>query len=522
VNRGDSKDAFQVTLSVGNDLPEGATASFDPQQLSFLQDDIMPQFSVLTITTLDTTPATSSTFTVKATSSETDKAIGTGMISIMDNSSTKLPTESTVIKRSSSSYGTEESSTQSSEFESLTEESADNSNGNFRVTPVSQDIITLDWSTAFEKHGLLVTSYKIERRTMSNDDFVEVANVSPQFLKYSDESLDGNTQYIYRISEMIYDDVLYTSNQVNATTFSFVNKISKLDQNPPSTKNIKFLSDQDKISNDGFGGKIGTYDGTIPAQIMHTGKEQQLEITVSDNAGISAINSVAVNMHFDSMKKGDTFFLYNEDTGNFTVSDPLEIFGNVNVYRTYTKSEMVLDFFFTPQKSVPVTDLIISSWDDRLNSKNAIVTAAFVIQGESLDSKQMDMISKDLHSNKESTFQKYFFDENGNMKSIDAFGNPEDDIVRIIPEPFVYQDYVGKSKRIDDGFDERVTKEKTRAKDVFDNIVRKPLFLESEEESTIKVFIYPERVGHTDRLDADLINELMEKEKIKAEKYTKN
>lgn len=515
VSRGEVTEAFSANLSITGELPEGASGSFEPSQVSFAQNDIMPQFSILTISTLDMTPTGNSTFSVKAAYSDTDMVIGTGALSIFDNSDTELPNESTGQNRSQSSYYEEPESTEESTETSSADE-VFTGFGNLRAIPASQNIITLDWSSTFENRGLLVTSYKIERRSVDETNFVEIANLSPQFLKYSDEGLVGNTQYVYRISEMIYDDALSTSNLVNATTLSFVNKVSKLDQNAPSAKNIKFLSEQDETLTDGFGGKLATYSGPIPTQIMHTGVEQQLEISVSDNAGISAINSVAVNMHFDNLvKKGDTFFLYNEDTGDLTVSDPDEIFGNVNVYRTYTKSEMVLNFFFTPNKPTPITDLVISSWDERLNSRNAMVPAAFVIQGESVE-KQTDAIPKD--SLLKPLFQTFFIDDNGNMKSVDAFGNLEEMRIRPVPEPFVYQDNVGKSKRIDDGFNEIITKEKARAKEVFDKITSYPLSLEPEEESTIKVFIYPDNVGHTDRLDADL-NELLEEESIKAQKH---
>jgi hypothetical protein len=512
-------DAFQATLSVENDLPSGTSTSFDPVQVSFPQNDIMPQFSVLTITTMDSLPVIEATFTVKATSSDSETVTGTGVLTIVDSSDTELSSESSGRHRSESNYYEESSAVNSSETEDFASEEIQVGYGNFRALPVSQNIITLDWSSTFEKHNLLVTSYKIERKSIDETNFKVIDKVIPQFLKYSDDNLAGNTRYIYRISEMIYDDALSTSKEINATTLSYSNKAGKLDWNAPSTKDIKFVSNQEESSTDGFGGKLGTYSSNIPIQIMRTGQEQQLEISVSDNAGISAIKSVAVNMHFDPnlIQKGDTYFLYDEKSGELGVSDPLEIFGDVKVYRTYTKQEMILDFFFTPRKPTTIIDLVVSSWDDRLNSKNTILSGAFVIEGESMGSKQMDVIPN-IPSNEKNP-QAYFFDSEGNLQSFDAFGNPDNKVPRTVREPYFYQDDVGKSKRIDDGFGKRVAEERIKAKGILDIMMNYPIFIEPEDAMTPKSFRYPKHIGHTDRLDFDLMNSLMEEEKIKAEKY---
>jgi len=512
-------DAFQATLSVENDLPSGTSASFDPAQVSFPQNDIMPQFSVLTITTMDAAPVIDAAFTVKASSSDSEAVTGTGVLTIVDSSDTELPSESSGQRRSESNYYEESTTVDSTETEDMTSEEVLDGYGNFRALPVSQNIITLDWSSTFEKHNLLVTSYQIERKSFDDDNFVVIGNVNPQFLKYSDDNLDGNSRYVYRISEMIYEDILSTSKEINATTLSYSNKVGKLDWNAPSTKDIKFVSTQEDALTDGFGGKLGTYSSNIPIQIMRTGEEQQLEISVSDNAGISAIKSVAVNMHFDPalIQKGDTYFLYDEESGELSVSDPLEIFGDVKVYRTYTKQEMILDFFFTPNKPTTIIDLVVSSWDNRLNSKNTILSGAFVIEGEQVGLKQMDEISN-IPSN-DKIPQAYFFDANGNLKSFDAFGNPDNKVPRIVHEPYSYQDDVGKSKRIDDGFGKRVAEEKAKAKGILDIMMNYPILIEPEDTMTQKAFKYPKHIGHTDRLDFDLLNALMEEENTKAGKH---
>ena len=81
-----------------------------------------------------------------------------------------------------------------------------------------------------------------------------------------------------------------------------------------------------------------------------------------------------------------------------TVSDPFGFFGDVKVHRTYTESEMILTFVFTPQKPMPITDVVINGEDEYRNSMNTIIFGAFEIQGEPMTSVEESTISTEIPS----------------------------------------------------------------------------------------------------------------------------
>ena len=96
------------------------------------------------------------------------------------------------------------------------------------------------------------------------------------------------------------------------TTKSFRNGGLSYDVTPPTTNGISFFSVQDGTPVAGFGGRLASYSNDIPTQIMNTGVEQRLQVSVSDNNGIAAIKRVVLNMYFDynQIQKSDTYFMY--------------------------------------------------------------------------------------------------------------------------------------------------------------------------------------------------------------------
>ena len=386
---------------------------------------------------------------------------------------------------------------------------------NLVATTLSQSIIDISWSppTDFSK----IKSYIIERKSHDQDDFVVIDSVSPDILKYSDADLLRNTEYIYRVSVIDNEGIVSSSNEDAAITFSFMNKISTVDSIAPSINKINLFTFQNGTQTLGLSNRLIGYSNVIPTQILETGVEKRVQISVSDDRGIAAIKHVGILMYpdYDDIKKGDTYFVYDEGAG-LTVSDPLEIFGDVKVERTFTKTEMLLTFIFTPQKPMPITDVVINSWDDEMNSKNSVIPAAFEIQGEPLSKTVSALLEPVSYHN--STKPQYVLDKDGNMIPYDSFGNLDNKFLRTVAKPFVYHDDVGKSYRIDDGFFDKVFAERVKAKKITDTLIIQPFSGPEKTFKVDKVFKYPKNVGKTDRHDVQSIKAMMEKENSKAQK----
>jgi len=98
VNRGSgggSSGAFTADLTVTTALPSGTSASFFPNPVSFTsKDDVMT--SQLNITTSTSTPGGSYSFTVKAATSATDYATGTGTLAVLAVDTTPPTTTSSL------------------------------------------------------------------------------------------------------------------------------------------------------------------------------------------------------------------------------------------------------------------------------------------------------------------------------------------------------------------------------------------------------------------------------------------
>ena len=513
VIRGEMPDAFQATLSIQGDLPPGASASFDPDTVSFEQDGILPQFSILTVTTSDTTPTVNGTFVVQATNSDSD--FGTGLFRlVIDNT--------TVQGHKKSDYEEYENPTTEppiSEPLVPLEPEPNTILSNLRARAASQSIIELSWSAP--SNGTKITGYVIERKSPDQTDYTEIAKVSPEFLSFSDAKLLGDTLYSYRVTAVESEGINSFSSDTEETTLPYVNtKNSITDRIPPSINSIKFFTMANDARTAGFGGRLAKNSDEIPHQIMRTGEQNQLEIRVSDNSGIAAIKHVGLIMKADDdMKKTDTFFVYDEGEG-LKVYDPLGLFDNSHVYRTFTNTEMVLTILFTPQKPISITNPILNSWDANLNTRNTVLLGTFEIQGEPVGVIQGDILPPEIPYFKNPEWNKVVIDSHGNMIAYDAFGNLYTKPVHVIDDVVQYGNFVGRSERHDDGFYNLVSKEQVRAKEIADAMMKNPIY--SEEQKTFKVdkvFLYPKNVGHADRGDKKSLEKVLEKENARAQKH---
>ena len=515
VIRGEMPDAFQATLSIAGELPSGVSASFDPDTVSFEQDGILPQFSILTLTSSDTTPVVNGTFIVQATNSDLDIATGLFRLIITDNHAIQEH------KKSRNEIYETPTTAEPPVSEPLIQlEPVPNTIlSNLRARSISQSIIDLSWSPP--SNGTKISSYIIERKSPDQTDYVKIAEVSPEFLTFSDAKLLGDTTYSYRVSVVDSEGIKSFSSDTDATTLPYVNtKNSITDRIPPAINSIKFFTMANDIKTAGFGGRLAANSNDIPLQIMQTGVQNQLEIRVSDNSGIAAIKHVGLIMKAnDDMKKTDTFFVYTEGQG-LQVYDPLGLFNGTHVYRTFTNTEMVLTILFTPQKPISITDPIISSWDANLNTRNTILLGTFEIQGEQVGSIQADVLPPVIPYYKNPEWDKVVIDSHGNMIAYDAFGNLYTKPVHVMDEIVHYGDYVGRSERHDDGFYNSVSAEEVKAKDIADILMKNPIY--SEEQKSFKVdkaFPYPSNIGHGDRSDIKSLEKVLEKENTRAQKH---
>jgi hypothetical protein len=331
----------------------------------------------------------------------------------------------------------------------------------------------------------------------------------------------GDTLYSYRVTAVESEGINSFSSDTEETTLPYVNtKNSITDRIPPSINSIKFFTMANDARTAGFGGRLAKNSDEIPHQIMRTGEQNQLEIRVSDNSGIAAIKHVGLIMKADDdMKKTDTFFVYDEGEG-LKVYDPLGLFDNSHVYRTFTNTEMVLTILFTPQKPISITNPILNSWDANLNTRNTVLLGTFEIQGEPVGVIQGDILPPEIPYFKNPEWNKVVIDSHGNMIAYDAFGNLYTKPVHVIDDVVQYGNFVGRSERHDDGFYNLVSKEQVRAKEIADAMMKNPIY--SEEQKTFKVdkvFLYPKNVGHADRGDKKSLEKVLEKENARAQKH---
>ncbi|MGQ0795487.1 MAG: Ig-like domain-containing protein, partial [Nitrosopumilaceae archaeon] len=391
------------------------------------------------------------------------------------------------------------------------------------ATVLDKTIILLDWNDAPTVICNDLIGYDIYRMGPDDEGFVYLASVGADTTEYSDTELDGNTEYTYIVVAVYGDEEcpLEETNEVSATTEPFLNRRGGLsfDVTAPMTNGISFSSTQDGTDTEEFGGRLASYSNDIPTQVMNTGVEQRLQVDIYDNNGIAAVKRVVINMFFDylAIQKADTYFMYEEDGQKLTVSDPNGFFGDVKVHRTYTETEMILVFVFTPQKPMPITDLVINSEDEYRNNQNTIVFGAFEIQGEPITSVESSVAAAEIPYYKNPDWNQFVIDADGDMATYDSFGNLEKNQTPVMDEFVQYGSYIGKSERHDDGFYIKVSAEKTRAQKLVDSRDSHKIFQEPQKVFKVdKVFKYPSTVGKADRENVKAMNELKQKEHSKA------
>ena len=391
------------------------------------------------------------------------------------------------------------------------------------VTPLDQTIINLDWIDAPTTECTELIGYDIYRMGPDDEGFVKIASVGADTTEYSDTDLDGGTTYTYKVIALYSGEEcpVVETNEASTTTEPFVNTGGALswDITPPSIQGISFSSTQDGTPTEGFGGRLASYSNDIPTQVMNTGVEQRFQVNVYDNNGIAAIKRVVLNMYFDYLEtqKADTYFMYEEDGQKLTVSDPNGIFGEVKVHRTFTDTEMILTFVFTPQKPLSITDLVINAEDEYRNNMNTIAFGAFEIQGESVSSEQSTTMATEIPYYKNPDWNQFVIDSDGNMLTYDAFGNLDIKQGPVMDEFVQYGGYIGKSERHDNGYYDKLSIEEIKAQKIIDSRNPHKIFDEPAKVFKVdKVFKYPSTVGKADRENVKSMNDLKQQEHSKA------
>jgi len=295
------------------------------------------------------------------------------------------------------------------------------------------------------------------------------------------------------------------------------------DVTSPTINKINYYTVEDGIQTEGVGGiLVNFYNNDLPTQIMNTGEEQRLQISVSDNNGNAAITRVVINMYFDSAetKKGDTFFMYSEKDG-LTVSDPLGLFKDVNVHRTFTETEMILIFSFTPQIPTSLISFGINAEDQYGNFQTNNMPNTAKIVGEPHPNTNNLIIPGSaeivIPYYKMPFYEIPDADSQGNLIYNNSFGDMEQKQVHPYFDPIIYPDDVGRAERHDDRFYDNVLAEEEKAKGVASAIMIHPIYSDEQKIfKTDKVFKYPSTVGKADRSIVDVMKDLMQKENVKA------
>ncbi|MGQ0795557.1 MAG: hypothetical protein ACT4N5_05155 [Nitrosopumilaceae archaeon] len=361
--------------------------------------------------------------------------------------------------------------------------------------PVTIDVADSSVPAHLEQHGDYIGECIVEEESINESE--------------SNESIEAES-FVADNSESNESSQQVNSELIRRGGLSF-------DITPPATSRISFSSVEEGAPANNFGGRLTGYSNDIPTQIMNTGVEQRLQVNVYDNNGIDSIKRVVVNMFFDylEIQKADTYFMYIEESGQLTVSDPNGFFGDVEVHRTFTETEMILTFVFTPQKPMPITDLVINAEDEYRNHQNTIIFGAFEIQGESLTSEETITAAAVIPYYKNPAWNQFVIDADGNMLTYDSFGNLDVNPAQVNDESVVYGSHIGKSERHDDGFWNKVAEEKVRAQEFSDSKFPQKSF-DSQVIKTDKVFKYPSNVGKSDREDVKSMSDLKQKEHNKA------
>jgi hypothetical protein len=320
-----------------------------------------------------------------------------------------------------------------------------------------------------------------------------------------------------------------TLSKLNLSSLPLVGDILNLIENADPFTPIASLDDPSidyPVSINGKGYLLTQFANTIQTYTGKTGEPTSFKMNLSDATGIQHIG-LYTNLRGDhrEVQDSDTYLIYDE--GNqLEITDPRGYFSNVNFTESEYNGKYIAEFNMTFAKPMDTSDIIIRSWDERLNSGDTKIFDALKIEGEPIANPDTNnLIVADSSSIIVPYYKMPYYeipkpDSNGNLIYYNSFGGLEEKQTRPQYAPIVYPDYIGKDERHDDGYQEFVIKEDVKAQTIAQSLSSNPFSLSEDNKKEFN-FYYPSNVGKLDRQNKDLLKDLLIKENMKALQISK-
>ena len=278
------------------------------------------------------------------------------------------------------------------------------------------------------------------------------------------------------------------------------------------------------LSINGNGYLLTQFANTIQTYTGKTGEPISIKMTLFDATGVEHVG-LYTNLRGDGreVQDSDAYIIYNEDRP-LEITDPNGFFANVNFTESEYNGKYIANFNMTFAKPMDMSDVIIRTWDEHLNSGDIKIFDAIKIEGEPIINPDTNNLVVP-----ESTFITIPYyklphyeipitDSDGNLIYYNSFGGLEEKEVHPYHSPIVYPNYIGKDERHDEGFYELIVDEELKAQTIAKTIVGNPFTPSDNDQKDVK-FYYPKNVGKLDRENHEKLHEFILKERARAEMY---
>ncbi|MGQ0796204.1 MAG: hypothetical protein ACT4N5_08505, partial [Nitrosopumilaceae archaeon] len=274
------------------------------------------------------------------------------------------------------------------------------------------------------------------------------------------------------------------------------------------------------LSINGNGYLLTQYANTIETYQGKTGEPISFKMTLFDSTGVEHIG-LYTNLRDDKreISDSDTFVIYHEGRP-LEVTDHNGFFSNVNFTESEYNGKYIAEFNMTFARPMDTSDVIIRTWDERLNSGDIKIFDAIKVEGEPIVVDTNNLVVPNSADIVVPYYKMPYYeipeaDHDGNLVYYNSFGGLEEKHVHPYYEPIEYSGDIGKAERHDDGFSKLIAAEKFKSLIILNELITEP-FDSSEEISTNELFSYPDDVGRLDRRDHRILKEMMNEEHLEA------
>ena len=220
------------------------------------------------------------------------------------------------------------------------------------------------------------------------------------------------------------------------------------------------------LSINGNGYLLTQYANTIQTYTEKTGEPVSFKMTLFDATGVEHIG-LYTNLRGDhrEIQDSDTFVIYHENRP-LEITDPNGFFSNVNFTESEYNGKYLAEFDMTFAKPMDTSDVIIRTWDERLNSGDIKVFDAIKIEGEPIvNPDKNNLIIPDsadivVPYYKLPHYEIPNADAEGNLIYYNSFGGLEEKKVNPYHYAIIYPEDIGKNQRNYQGFDESQEQQK--------------------------------------------------------------